>query len=279
MKTILEKYLLPLREADNENGAVSPPAADVVLTGADVDEGTSSTSEDDDTGSEEGEVETQAVKAAPSNETEKKTDWRDKKIAKLTARLKESQQKPAAVETPDPAAAAATAPTDQFNKMVAQEAAKQRQAEDFTKQCDNEAKAGMELYGANEFKERLGNLLQLIDQDNVEEATNYYRFLNAALETGKAKDIIFQLGDDLEEAEKIFSMNDVKMGVKLARMADSIEAPAPETVSGAAKPITTVGGRSGDRNPIDPADARGDQLSTAEWMKRRNAQVDARKAR
>lgn len=279
MRNLLERYLHPVWSAENDNGAVSSPAADPVVEGAENVEGTSSTS--DETGAEtEGEEKVVEAKASPSEAKieEKKPDWRDKKIAKLTAKLRE-RVAPAEVPPPvDPAVP--PAPTDQFNKMVQQAAAQQRAAEDFKLKCDNEAKAGREAYGVDEFTERLGNLLQLIDQDNPEEVTNYYRFLDAALETGKAKDLIFQLGDDLEEAEKIFSLSDAKLGVKLARLADAIESPAPEAVSGAPKPLTPVGGRSGDRNPIDPTDgARADQLSTAEWMKRRNAQVDARKAR
>lgn len=291
MRSILAKYILPRFGAENESGAAadsSSPAAEAA-PGTEGDEGSSSTSSDDGTGSEEGAEKTQNAKPAPSVESpkgeEKKADWKDKKIAKLTARLREAQQKPAAeaapvAPAPGDAPAAPLQPTDQFNKMVQQEAAKQRAAEEFSKKCDAEAAAGKALYGDKEFNDRLAALQTLIDQNSPEEATNYFRFINAALETGKAKDIIFQLGEDLDQADRILGMNDVKMGVTLARMADSIEAPTPEAVTGAPKPITTVGGRSGDRNPIDPTDgARADQLSTAEWMKRRNAQVDARKAR
>lgn len=287
MRTILQKYMLPLREAENESGA-----AEVTSSPADTGNGAdvSSISSQDESGTTEAEASADAssssddVSASHSAKTDKGEtgDWKDKRLAKLTAQLHEERRKTAELTSKvvKPEANTQPNPNVEFDRLVNERAAQQRQAEDFAKRCTEEALAGREKYGEAEFNKALGDLQRLIDASNNEDVAKYTRFLQASMEAGNAKDIIFALGNDLSKADRIFEMNDIKMAVELAKMVEGFgkEAPA-EAVSSAPKPITTVGGRSGDRNPIDPTSARGDELTTAEWMRRRNAQVAQRGAR
>ncbi len=65
----------------------------------------------------------------------------------------------------------------------------------------------------------------------------------------------------------------IKMAVELTKIASG----QGRQVSGAAKPITPVGGRGASHDAIDPTDPeRADKLSTAEWMKRMDERDVAR---
>lgn len=288
MRTILQKYMLPLREAENESGAAEvTSSSEGAGTGADE----SSTSSQNDSGTTEAEANADVSSASENASASQPAkpeakpeagDWKDKRLAKLTAQLHEERRKAAelASKVAKPEASATPDPNAEFDRLVNERAAQQRQAEDFNRRCTEEALAGREKYGEAEFNKALGDLQRLIDASNNEDVAKYTRFLQASMEAGNAKDIIFALGNDLSKADKIFDMNDIKMAVELAKMAEQFSKEAPaEAVSSAPKPITTVGGRSGDRNPIDPTSARGDELSTAEWMRRRNAQVAQRGVR
>lgn len=287
MRTILQKYMLPLHKAENESGAaeVTSSPAD---TGAGADESSISSQDESSTTEAEASADVSSssddASASHSAKADKgeTSDWKDKRLAKLTAQLHEERRKAAelASKVAKPEANANPNPNVEFDRLVNERAAQQRQAEDFARRCTDEALAGREKYGEQEFNKALGDLQRLIDASNNEDVAKYTRFLQASMEAGNAKDIIFALGNDLSKADRIFEMNDIKMAVELAKMAEGFgkEAPA-EAVSSAPKPITPVGGRSGDRNPIDPTSARGDELSTAEWMRRRNAQVAQRGAR
>jgi hypothetical protein len=65
------------------------------------------------------------------------------------------------------------------------------------------------------------------------------------------------------------------MGLELAKRA--LKAPMP---SAAPKPVVPVGARGRTHDAVDPADVdRADRLTTAEWMRRREAQVAERGTR
>ena len=68
------------------------------------------------------------------------------------------------------------------------------------------------------------------------------------------------------------------MAVELARLAAKLPVEEADktvaAVSGTAKPITPVGSRGQSHVEIDPRDPdKADGLTTAEWMRRREAQV------
>ena len=114
-------------------------------------------------------------------------------------------------------------------------------------------------------------LKEVADLDNPIDAAKYTAFIDAIIETGDGPRLIHELASDPSEAERIFKLSPVKQGIALAKLA-AMEAPAS---TAAPKPITPVGNRAGSRIPITPDDVgRADNLSTAEWMARRNQQVE-----
>jgi hypothetical protein len=220
--------------------------------------------------------ETPAV--AETVETTPAVNWKDRRIAQLTAKLREEQAKakPATVTT-DPAAAAVAETQADFDARVSARAAELTAGNEFNRQCSEAGKAGEAAFP--DFQDRVKQLVTLVDRNDPSQVQTYNQFLSAALETGNAPQLIHALGGDLDEASRIMSLSPIKMAVELTKLA----AKAPQAaeggkdelqLSGAPKPITPVGGRAGPHTQIDPTDpSRSDSLSTAEWMRRRNAQV------
>ena len=95
------------------------------------------------------------------------------------------------------------------------------------------------------------------------------------MELDKPEAIIHALGSDLNEAARILALDPVRMGVEVAKLA--MRADAGPGVSAAARPITPVGARGAAHTAISADDPdKADRLSTAEWMKRREAAVAAK---
>lgn len=109
-------------------------------------------------------------------------------------------------------------------------------------------------------------------------------FVVAIMETGKGHDVLHALGGDLQEVDRILQLPPARQAVELTRFADRLAASPSERrgtetpeVSRTPAPIAArVGGGAPARELEidDPRAADPDKgLSTAEWMRRRNADV------
>lgn len=209
---------------------------------------------------------------APSSPAQPQADWRDKRIATLTRRLKEFQEQ--GRQQP----AAPTTPQQGFNQADIDRLAEQRARElavvhEFNRRCDEVAVLGRSSFGENTFNERISNLQKLVDANDPASVQSYNQFLSAAIETGEAAKLLHGLGNDLDEAQRIMSLPTARMAVEMMK-----RTMAPEVqVSNAPRPLTPVGGRGVSHEAINPDDPdRSDHLSVAEWMRRREAQVNER---
>lgn len=204
----------------------------------------------------------------------KPEDWRDSRIRVLTARLREEQEKnkQAAPTVPDSSVQPASAGRSEaeIRAQVAAELQAQASAKAFNEACNAVAQKGKLAYP--DFDPRVNELKKLVtDWNDPGQVSPYNQFLAAAIETGEGEKILHALGGDLDEAARIMSLSPIKMAVELTKMAGGQGAVQ---LSGAPKPITPVASRNAQHTAIDPRDvSRADNLSTAEWMKRRNEQV------
>ena len=220
--------------------------------------------------------------AVVPKEDEKPTptsDWKDKRIAQLTAKLREVEKAPKALpQAPSPGVVAMPG-TPEFQALVDTEVNKKAgaiaQIQAFNQACDATAAEGRKNW--QDFDSRVANLQKLIDGNNPAEVQLFNNFLLAAIETGEGPKVIYELGGDLNEAHRIIALPPIKMGVALAKLSIG-QGPARE-ISNAPKPIKPVGSTNTnvEARPDDPD--QGDRLSTEEWMKRRNAQMDQKFAR
>lgn len=203
-----------------------------------------------------------------------KSDWRDARIAELTAKL--NQAKAAKVELPKGAAES----EEQFNarvesraKVLADEALVTRT---FNERCTDAAKSATTAHP--DFTERFNQVKSVINGADEAEVVAYNSVLAAALETPNPGEVLYDLSADPGEFRRIMSLPPVRMGVELATRAAKlgVTPPAPEP-SALPKPITPIGSRGEHYEGIAPDDAnRGTKLPLKEWMARREAQVKER---
>lgn len=201
-------------------------------------------------------------------------DWRDKRIATLTRRLRELQENQGRQQAPQ----APQQPTQEqlTNQQIEQRARELSAVQDFNRRCDETALVGRSSFGENEFNGRIQNLQKLVDNSDPVSVQAYNSLLLAAIDTGEGAKVLHALGADLNEAQRILALPPTRMAAELTRRSLNHETQ----VSSAPKPITAVGSRGATHERISPDDAdRSDHLSTAEWMRRREAQVKERQTR
>lgn len=196
-------------------------------------------------------------------------DWRDRRIATLTRRLRELQERgQPGPQVQQPDNQARHQPAEQA--LIEQRARELSIIQDFNRRCDETALVGRSQFGETEFNGRIQNLQKLSDPTDPNSVQAYNSLLMAALEAGDSARLLFELGADLNEAQKILGMSPTRMAVEMTKRA----ARPPVQTSNATRPITPLGGRPASHERIEADDPdRSDHLSTAEWMRRREAQI------
>jgi hypothetical protein len=223
-------------------------------------------------------------------------DWRDRRIGEQQARLRERNARIQELERqlaasgisaqpqggngqgqPQPSQPTWTQPQPQdIQRQINEQAAALAATQEFNRRCNEVAEAGRRVY--NNFDQRVGRLAGLVDGSDAQQVARYNAFLSAAMETGQATRLIYDLGGDLNEASRIMAMEPVKMAVELTRL--SARATTTDQ-SGAPRPLQPVATMAqNNRTSIQPDDPdSADNLSTEEWMARREEQVASRRQR
>jgi hypothetical protein len=166
------------------------------------------------------------------------------------------------------------APPDRasIDREIEQRAMVLAQQQEFNRRCNEVADAGKRQYG--DFDAKVGKLVGLVDGNDPQAVARYNSFLSAALETGEASKLIYSLGGDLDEASRILGLNPIQMAVELTKMSTR---PMTE-VSGMPRPLNPVASMGvNNRVAVGPDDPNSDNLTTEEWMRRRNEQITARR--
>jgi len=203
------------------------------------------------------------------------TDWRDRRIATLTARLREAQRTQATAPAPDPTAAGTITTTqEELDQLVRQRSSETAAVDDFNRRCNEAASTGRTAF--SDFDTRIDSLKSLASGGDAQELMRYNQLLLAAIETGEGPKLLHRLGGNLNEASRLMERSSIRMGIEMARMAAS---PAGEP-SNTPRPIRPISASTGGNTRIDPGDPEhSDALSTREWMQRREAQVTAQNKR
>lgn len=222
-----------------------------------------------------------------------RADWKDDRIrvlagqkGELNSRIKELETElakravpPAPGAIPPPAPGLDPADVESRVNARAEEIAAFK---DFDRKCNDTAAAGKAKYP--DFGAKVGALLTLVDRNDPQDAAKYNRFLEVAMETGAGPDLIHRLGGDLNEAQRVMGLSPLRMAVELTKI---VAAPKPsqgdpnpmldpDLDPHLPKPITPINsGPGGQLSTIAPDDKdRADMLTTAEWMRRRDQQLD-----
>lgn len=106
--------------------------------------------------------------------------------------------------------------------------------------------------------------------------------IRAASETESVADVLYHLGKNREEAQRLSQLNGTSLVREMGRIEARLEAqkeqkgsgeqPA-EGASGAPEPISTVGGSRAKRDP------KPDEMSTEQWMRWRQEQINRKQRR
>jgi len=197
-------------------------------------------------------------------------DWREDRIAKLTAQLHSAKE---ALEAAKATTQQATGLTQADVERLANEKAVELAAtQKFNADCDQAAKLGRSEFP--DFEARIGELRRLVTAGDPTSQAAQVAMVQAALQTGQAHRVLHRLGGDLNEAARIMSLSPVAMAVEVAKLATEPSVVDPKPLP---KPITPVGARGAVHTDISPDDPeRGGTLTMAEWMRRREAQVQER---
>ena len=215
------------------------------------------------------EPQAEAPEAPVPAEKPPESDWKQARIAKQSARIRELASELERYKSAQPATD--TVPAAEVEKLAEQRAQALATERHFNAQCDAVATAGQKQFP--DFEAKVQQLIQLRDVNDPESMGAYRRFLEAVIETGSGPELIHRLGSAPDQAARVMGLSPVKMAVELAKMAQVKEAEATK----APKPISPLTGRGPSHEAIDPTDPdRADRLSTRQWMERRNAELAKR---
>lgn len=205
----------------------------------------------------------------------KKTDWKDDRIASLTFQLNEERRTKAAATPP----AQTPGETDADFARRVDEAATAKAGQmaakvDWDRQCNIVAEQGKKEFP--DFIPRITAIRASFNQEDPNEVAMYNELVATAMETGQAHRILYALGSDPGEYQRLMQLSPVKRAMEIGTLAQKLVA-SPEP-SGAPKPITPIVGSNGEHYegiaPDDPK--RGTKLPKAQWFKERQKQADER---
>lgn len=203
-------------------------------------------------------------------------DWRDDRIAKLTAQLHEARAaKPAPAAAGSPGLTEPVVPASQVERR-AQELADSRE---FNRQAQAIEASGRADFP--DFDARIGSMANTQDLRDPVVLANYHSFISAAMAAGgeQTHELLYSLSSDLNEATRIMALPPAQQGVALAKR---LVAPAPALAgvprTTAPKPIAIPQGRGANATSLDPAEpGQAEQMSDAAWFAAREKQVSARR--
>lgn len=213
----------------------------------------------------EGEQQTQQANAEQpkTEETPKRDPWYLRRIDEVTKARREAERERDALRalveqrgsTPEQPPAQATPDPYVLAQQIAQE------------QALNEAANRTYAAGKAEFGNDFDTAVQTLRQ--VSDLSKRPDFLEAVTALPNAHAVYHHLGTNPDEAAHILSLTPVKMAIELASVAAKVG--RPKANSKAPAPISPVG------RTAAPSSDLSDDLSTAEWIARREAQLEKRR--
>ena len=212
----------------------------------------------------------------PATPPAPKPDWRDARIAELTAKLhavKAAPAPPPPPRTPGETDAQFQARVNEAASVMAVEIAQQTA---WNQACNAVAAAGNAAF--KDFGDRLKAVQGVVNVADPQEFQQYNQVLETAIETGKGHQLIYALGADPGEFLRLMRLNPVKRALEIAGMASKLDADgAAAEPSGLPAPITPIGSRGTHYDGIAPDDAaRGMKLPKNTWFAEREKQARER---
>ncbi len=213
----------------------------------------------------------EAKEAAPETPAEppkpKRVPWYQDRINELTRRAKEAEQKLASAKQPpaeEPETPTPAFRPEQFEQLIDQRAHALVAQREFEKRSKSWIEAGNKEFGPGEFMEKCNEVASMGAGDSAE-------FMSLITDADIIPDghrVIASLADHPEEAQRILSLDPVRMAAALTKFAATAKAPE-KAISQAPAPIKPIGGTA-------KASAPSDDEPIQSWMAKRRAEVAAK---
>ena len=162
---------------------------------------------------------------------------------------------------------AETASNAAYDRITAENQVRDQASKETARQTELQTKkAG---FDAN-LAEKKGNF------EDFEDVAYGHQFMSVDMaerlfDMDKGPEVAYHLGSNLDVAEKIFSLPPIQQAIELTKIEFQVEALKPKLVSGAPDPITPLGSS-------EQVTKSEDEMSDAEWLEARYAQINARNA-
>lgn len=211
-----------------------------------------------------------AAEAAPEAPAEpvkpKRTPWYQDRINELTAqKTKERQAREkaeaelAALRPKEDAEQAPAFDPKQFEALIDQRADAKLAQKQFEARSKAWIAAGNKEFGASEFMEKCNEVAAL----GAGESAEFMQLITDADVIPDGHKVVAALADHPEEAQRILSLDPVRMAAALTKFASTAKLPE-KPLSQAPAPIKPIGGTAKASVPSDSDDIK-------EWMAKRNA--------
>lgn len=163
----------------------------------------------------------------------------------------------------------------EFNAAVQAEAQRRADLADWNRRCNavEDVGAGQKdlvtgkVIGPERWAAAKRNLTLLDDNGVIP-----FALLSVALETDAPERVLLALGEDPDRAAELLAMTTVKRAMEIAKMSGPAT-PKPAARSNAPPPVDPLRGRGAPAAAAEP----NDRDSDAEWLKKRNQAIDARR--
>lgn len=221
-----------------------------------------------ETPAESGEVKEAAPEVPAIPDKPKRVPWYQDRINELTRRAKTAEEKLATVKqatTEEPAEAAPAFKPEQFEQLIDQRADAKVAQREFETRSRAWIAAGNKEFGPTEFMEKCNEVAAL----GAGESREFMSIITDPDIIPDGHKVVAALADNPEEAQRILSMDPIRMSAALTKFATTTKVPEKK-ISQAPAPIKPIGGTA------KASTAPSDTDSTKEWMAKRRAEVAAR---
>lgn len=268
------------REPEPDAGGVDEDVGDGDTADGSEDEDASGDEEDDRTGDEDG-AGGEDDESDPEPEPEpRKTDWRDKQIAKArqTAKTEKEAREDAEARLAAAEALLAASPAeragvqaDQIREVAKREALDQVRQEEYIKRLNNGLQK-LDADGSAAFPKTWGGRVDQAREALQEELLARPDFLEEMVDLFNGAAVYHELTGDIDKLEELLAMPPAKMGRELERLSLKLAAPAPKPrASRAPAPIKPLDKHTMEDLPLDDPN-----ISQAEFNRRMDAEEEKR---
>ncbi len=220
----------------------------------------------------EAEAEAEKPAEAPAEQPKpKRTPWYQDRINELTAQKTKERQareaaeaKLAALQPKEEAEQAPAFKPEQFEALIEQEAGRRVAQRDFERRSKAWIAAGNKEFGASEFMEKCNEVAAL----GAGESAEFMQLITDADVIPDGHKVVAALADHPEEAQRILSLDPVRMAAALTKFASTAKLPE-KPLSSAPAPIKPIGGTAKASTP-------NDNEPIGEWMAKRRAELAAK---